>query len=346
MSSTLPQFAQILGQDHAVQTLTTAYRVNRLPHGLIFAGPAGVGKGTTALALAALFLCEKPKDIAPCGKCESCVVLAAGNHPDYHLIYRQLARIEKQDRVARDLSVNVIREFLLEKAANKSVVGVGKVFVVEEADLMNATAQNALLKTLEEPSGRTLIILLTESPDTLLATIRSRCRLVQFVPLDEALIRDQLMKRSVSRDDAAKAAKYADGSLGLALRWLEDGVIERAAELDGLMERAAAGKAGAELADWFKASAEAYAQSQLTRDPQASKDQATREGMVLYFKFASQHFRRRLPQMDDPEAMERTCAAIDSVIRAEGFVESNVNIALVLQEFSGSLQRALSGEGV
>jgi DNA polymerase III delta' subunit len=343
MSHALITFDQILGQPQAVETLIKAYRVNRLPHGLIFAGPTGVGKGTTAQALAALFLCEKPKDAEPCGKCESCVVFAAGNHPDYHRIYRQLARLENEDRKARDLSVDVIRDHLLEKAGHKSVVGVGKVFVIEEADLMNVTAQNALLKTLEEPSGRTLIILLTEHPDSLLATIRSRSRLVQFVPLDEKLIREQLIKRGVSKDDATKAARYAAGSLGLGQRWLEDGVIERAAQLEGLLERAGTGKAGAEIAEFYKSAAEDYAQAQMKRDEKASKDQLTREGLVLYLKFASQYFRRRLPQLNDEEAMERACAAIDSVIRAEGYVESNVNVGLVLQEFSGSLGRALSG---
>src|SRR4051794_40421657 len=106
-------FEDILGQDRAIESITAAYKLDRLPHGLIFAGPTGVGKGSTARALAALFLCEKPKHLAACGKCESCRVLEAGNHPDYHLIYRQLARLESEKLVAKELSVKVIREFLI-----------------------------------------------------------------------------------------------------------------------------------------------------------------------------------------------------------------------------------------
>src|SRR6266542_6396653 len=99
----LPTFDKILGQDHAVAALTNAYAQQRLPHALLFAGPKGVGKGTTAAALGALFLCENPKGVTPCGKCESCRVFKAGNHPDFHKVYRQLIRITKTDVKARDL---------------------------------------------------------------------------------------------------------------------------------------------------------------------------------------------------------------------------------------------------
>ena len=216
-------FEQILGQGSAIESISRAYRLDRLPHGIIFAGPVGVGKATAARALAALFLCEKPKGLAPCGKCPSCIAFhtpsrelsgdayMTNNHPDYHVIYRQLARIEREDVKAKDLSAGVIRDFLVAKAANKSVLGVGKVFVIEEADLMNATAQNTLLKTLEEPAGRTLIILLTDMPDSLLATIRSRCQIIRFAALDEPTVRRELEKRGIASDLAAAAARYADG---------------------------------------------------------------------------------------------------------------------------------------
>src|SRR6476661_7549321 len=98
-------FDDIFDQDHAIETLRRAYAADRLPHGLIFAGPAGVGKATTAGALGALFLCESPKGDRACRKCESCRVFDAGNHPDYHVIYRQLIRLEKKDAKARDLPV-------------------------------------------------------------------------------------------------------------------------------------------------------------------------------------------------------------------------------------------------
>jgi DNA polymerase-3 subunit delta' len=341
MPGRLITFDQILGQHSAIEAITQAYRHDRLSHGLIFAGPAGVGKATTARALAGLFLCEKPRQLAACGQCASCRVFDAGNHPDYHVIYRQLARLESEKVVAKTLNADVIRDFLIAKAANKSVIGIGKIFVIEEADLMNAAAQNTLLKTLEEPAERTLIILLTDQSDALLPTIRSRCQLIRFAALDETLVRDQLQKHGIKRDQAAIAARFADGSLGLAMRWIEDDVISHAQQLTKMLEAIVAGGSASQLQTWFKSAADAYAQKQLQRDPLASKDQATREGLVLYLRLASSFFRGKLAEEKDPQSLERICTAIDAIVRAEDYLESNVNIPLVFQQFSGSLDRAL-----
>src|SRR5215207_3525843 len=112
----MPTFEDILGQDDAIETISRAYASDRLPHGLIFAGPVGVGKATTARALAMLFLCDKPKGVEPCGKCDSCNLMAAEpepTHPDYHLVYRQLIRLEKDKSKAIDLPVAVIRDYLV-----------------------------------------------------------------------------------------------------------------------------------------------------------------------------------------------------------------------------------------
>src|SRR3954454_11202938 len=115
----MKSFDDILGQDAAIEWLQRAYESDRLPHGLIFAGPAGVGKGTTAAALGALFLCEKPRAEGACGRCDSCRVFDAGSHPDYHLVYRQLVRLEKDTAKARDLAADVIRDHLVGPANRK-----------------------------------------------------------------------------------------------------------------------------------------------------------------------------------------------------------------------------------
>src|SRR5678815_5224104 len=106
----MPTFNDILGQDNAIETISRAYESDRLPHGVIFAGPVGVGKATTARALAALFLCEKPKGTSACGRCESCVVMESGNHPDFHVITRELIRYHDKTGKSKgiDLSINVI----------------------------------------------------------------------------------------------------------------------------------------------------------------------------------------------------------------------------------------------
>src|SRR5438270_197960 len=104
----IPTFETILGQSDAIAWITRAYSSDHLPHGLVFAGPAGVGKGTAARALAALYLCHQPTGVTPCGRCDSCRLLEAGNHPDFSVVYRQLRRLEKKDAAARDLSIDVI----------------------------------------------------------------------------------------------------------------------------------------------------------------------------------------------------------------------------------------------
>src|ERR1041385_319762 len=226
--------SDILGQAPAIEWLSQTYAENRLPHGLIFSGPTGVGKATTARALAAVFLCEKPKPgnpPLPCGKCPSCTIFATDNHPDLHVIYKELIRLTKPDSVAKDLAVDVMRDYLLIPASRKPNMGHGKVFIIEQADLMNAQAQNACLKTLEEPEGKTLIVLLTDQVNCLLPTIRSRCQTVPFGCLSEQLVRKELEKRGLNKPDAADAASFTDGSLGVALRWHEEGIIPHARDL-------------------------------------------------------------------------------------------------------------------
>lgn len=343
MDGQLIKFDDVFGQSAAIEALTTAYRLDRLPHALIFSGPMGVGKATTARALAGLFLCEKPRELAPCGKCESCRSFHAGTHPDYHIVERKLIRLENKDSKARDLAADVVRHFLIEKAAMKSVVGVGKMFVIEEAELMNATAQNALLKTLEEPAGRTLIILLTDQPESLLSTIRSRSRLVRFAPLDSKAVRSQLEKRGIPRETASAAAGVSEGSLGLALRWIEDGVVEKAQELFQMLGRVIEGETASALQPWLKAASDAHSEVQIKRDKQTSVDQSKREGLILYLKLAAQYFRERMKDSsDDPDRLSRLCDGIDAVVRSEGYVESNVTVALVLQQFAGAVDRAMA----
>jgi len=339
-------FDDIFGQPYAIDVLRRAYLADRLPHGLIFAGPVGVGKATTARALAGLFLCEHPQGDKPDGTCESCRVFAAGNHPDYHLIYRQLIRLEKKDVKARDLVVDVIRDYLVSPAGRKAVMGRGKVFVIEEAELMNAQAQNSLLKTLEEPAGRSLIVLLTDQPGALLPTIRSRCQAVRFGSLGNDLVTAELQKRGIEPALAARAADLADGSLGTAMKWIEDEVIGPAGELAEQFDALFAGQAPENLPAWFKRSAEAYAEKQMKRDELGSKDQATREGLNLYLKLASEHVRKRMSRAAASGAtpeLDRACAIIDALAQAEKYLDANVNIPLVFQELATTLQGSVVG---
>jgi DNA polymerase-3 subunit delta' len=289
--------------------------------------------------LAALFLCHAPQDAEPCGRCDACRLIEAGTHPDLASVYRQLRRIEKKDAVAKDLSVDVIRQYLLGPASLKPAMGHGRVFVVEEAELMNAAAQNSLLKTLEEPFGRTLIVLLSDAPESLLPTIRSRTQVVRFGALPAETVLLGLAARGVDPATARQAAELSEGSLGTALRWVEDGVVGAGAELIRQIDQLLAGRPAGDLADWFKTASEAYAKRQQERDENASLDQAKREGISVYLRIAAQRYRRVLRESDDAAELDVACTALETIARADDYLEGNVNIPIVLQQLGVRLAR-------
>jgi DNA polymerase-3 subunit delta' len=329
------RLGDIFGQDGVIADLRGAIAADRLAHGLIFAGPEGVGKGATASALGALFLCESPKSGEACGRCASCRAIAANAHPDFHVVNKELARVYDRSGTSKatQLSINVIRNDVAQPAGRKTVLGRGKVFVIEEAELMTPAAQNALLKTLEEPAGRALIILLTTHAADLLTTIRSRCRTFRFASLPTELVVKQLQLRGIDAAIAARAAEFADGSLGIALRWIEDGLLDSVAAVAESVDAAMAGKP-ADLAETLRRSADIYAQKVLQRDELASKDATTRAALGVYLGIAARRIRHRLAS---PAASDRACAAIDAVAQAERYLDANVNTSVVIAQLAGAI---------
>jgi DNA polymerase-3 subunit delta' len=203
---------------------------------------------------------------------------------------------------------------------------------------MNANAQNSLLKTLEEPYGRTLILLLTDQPDQLLSTIKSRTQLLRFNALDPALVTQELTKRGIDPATAQQAAGFSEGSLGSALQWIEDGVIPAAQQLHKLLDDLLARRPlNTDLADWFKAAAEAHAKKQQERDPNASLDQAKREALSLYLRLAAQRFRRVLRESGNPTQLDLACTALESIAQADDYLDGNVNIPLIFQQLAQKL---------
>ena len=328
-------FDVILDQTAAIEQLLRADSAGRLPHGLIFAGPTGVGKAATARALAKWFLCERGEDAA------TARLIDVQTHPDYHVITKELVRQLKGDRVkGTTLSVDVVRSFLLEPAGRKSVLGRGKFFVVEEADLMQAPAQNAILKTLEEPAGRTMIVLLTPRPEDLLPTIRSRTQTIRFGQLKRETVVNQLKLRGHAPPIAEAAADLCEGSLGLAMQWIDEGVVERAGVLARLLDDLVMRRAGQDIGDWLKSAADAYATQQLERDPAGSKDFATRNGINLYLRLAGRFLSQRLHHPATPDDLERLCRGIDAIALTERYLDGNVNIPLALAQLGGSMSAA------
>lgn len=333
-------FANLRGQHQAIEFLSRAIAADRLPHGMIFAGPAGVGRNTTANALASIFLADKPDDET--SRAATLRQVQAQTHPDFHFVTRTLVRqIEgKSANKAIDLSVDVIREHVVAAAGKKSTLGRGKVFVIDEAETMNAQAQNALLKTLEEPPGRTLIILLTDQPHALLSTIRSRAQLVRFQPLAEADALAILAAHGIDGPIAQNAVRFANGSPGLAIRWQNDGVILGATTLRKLLENPDPQRGASDLAAFLKQASEDYAKKQLERDPVGSEDGFKRDGLTVYLRLAADILRHKLPASPSLDAVDLLATKIESIRRAEAYIDGNVNTSLVLQQISGELARA------
>jgi DNA polymerase III subunit delta' len=256
-------------QDLAQQRIQRALASGRVPHAYVFSGPPGVGKQMLATRFAARLLCESPLEVSSaigalerwtdaCGKCIDCTLMAAGNHPDFHPIYRRLNRFHPdttvQRRKALDLSVDVVRHFIIGEIIKRPSRGRAKVFVVVEAERMTIAAQNALLKTLEEPPGPGYLILLAASPDALLPTTRSRCQHIPFRGLPLDFVVAQVLEQHRASPPAARfLAELCQGSLGVAGRYVQAGVHDRVGPILDAIQTAArdplgCGKALAELA--------------------------------------------------------------------------------------------------
>jgi DNA polymerase-3 subunit delta' len=207
----------VIGQARAVEHVRRMLASGKLPHGLIFVGPPGVGKCTTAVALAQALNCETKPNVG-CTECVPCRKLASGVHPDLSIL--------KPAGAGNVLSIEAIRE-LAARLAFPPHEARARVVVIEDADRMTPGAANAFLKTLEEPPGRTHFVLVTAAPDLLLVTILSRCQRVRFAPLDGASVSRILAAAGITEDRARAAARLAGGSITRASELADGDRLER-----------------------------------------------------------------------------------------------------------------------
>ena len=194
------------------QRVEHGIRAGEVPHALLLRGAGGNGKGLFAARLAAALLCRS--DDPPCGECNSCRLCVAGSHPD-----RTDVTIEK-DR--REIVVDQIRD-LLHSVGLTARIGRCKVVIVNPAEQMNRHAANTLLKTLEEPPGATVFLLVSANHALLLATIRSRCQLIDFPAADPGCALEWLRGRV---PDPAAALALARGAPVRAVELFEEGLID------------------------------------------------------------------------------------------------------------------------
>lgn len=231
----------ILGQEWVVSHLKTAAQKGRLAHAYLFVGPEGVGKAATARALAAALNCLSPlEDGDACGVCASCRRLAAGTHPDFVVI---------EPIESLQIKIEQIREF--RRLTNFPPLSGGwRVALIKPAEAMNEAAANALLKTLEEPPERHLIVLTALGEADLLPTVVSRCHKLAFAPLPAALIAGELeRRRSLTPPQAQLLAALSGGSLGRALILDPETILAQRRQALADLAQFATGSATAAL-DW------------------------------------------------------------------------------------------------
>jgi len=207
-------FSQILGHDRQKDILRRAIGSDRLAHAYLFEGPEGIGKRLMALALVRAIFCQ---DGSGCGSCSACRKVDHHNHPDLHILEAEGAsiKIEQIRGLQKELSFRPLE-------APK------KVCLIDGAEKMNPAAGNSLLKTLEEPTGSALLILLTSRPEGVLSTIRSRCQRLPFVRLPQEMLQNLLNERlGADATHGHILAALSEGSFKKALGKDRDLFIER-----------------------------------------------------------------------------------------------------------------------
>jgi DNA polymerase III subunit delta' len=198
--------------------LTRAEQEGRFPHALLISGAAGVGKRTLALRLAQWLLCsERGPDLTACGRCDQCQLGASGAHPDVHWI----SPLEDKRNIAVDQIRELTRDLVL-----KPLRASARAAILTPADSMNVAAQNALLKTLEEPVGTTYLLLLAANPTKLLPTVRSRCQAVQVPVPDHATAITWLTAQDPTAGGWDPVLEFVGGAPLAALALARDGVSE------------------------------------------------------------------------------------------------------------------------
>jgi DNA polymerase-3 subunit delta' len=201
----------ILQGSRAAQGLQAQMSSRPGAHAWLLLGPSGSGKKPAALAMAAALNCPVSPGIG-CGECATCTRILRQRHPDVHHIVPEGPLIP----------VDVIREVVVPEAARSPFEGSRKTFIIEEAHRMNEPAQNALLKTLEEPHPDTVFILICGQEDELLETIRSRCRVVRLEPVSEQRIIELLIKYGTQEETAILAARLSEGDYERARAFATD----------------------------------------------------------------------------------------------------------------------------
>lgn len=363
-SSRRPGFlSDILGQDKALAALGLAMSSSRLHHAWIFHGPPGVGKFTAALAFAAAILDPTMRpgvrgvlpEVDRSGRVRR--LCDAGSHPDLHVITKELARYSDDPRIRAGKQItiakDVIDRHLIQPATLAPAITPGglatKVFIVDEAELLDrspyhAPTQNSILKTLEEPSPGTVIILVTSAEDRLLPTIRSRCQRVGFGRLDPGSMNEWIRRAGVAlpSESASWLLEYADGSPGDLLKSLATGVDRWREQIGPMLGRIERGESCPELGGVMAELIEAEAERLTKASSSVSKEASNKAAADAMFRLVADHLRRglRASASASPPAVRPARARIrcmELLSEAERHVDANVQAIFACSNLSAQM---------
>lgn len=351
-------WTELLGHADRIEELRRSIARGRLGHTYVFVGPGGVGKRTFALQLARCLFCERhaETELESCGECSGCKQVAAGTHPDLVVVGLPKGKSELPIDLFLGEDDRRGKEGLCHDLSLKPMSSRRKVAIINDADYFNDASGNALLKTLEEPPPKSVIILIATSADLLLPTIRSRCQAVRFGPLEESLVRQLLLSEGLteSEQEAAEIAGLCEGSLDMARQLLDpqlraqrgvlydllaaekfDSVQLSAKMIAGLKEVGGEKADLREHAGWIaRFCIEFYRRALLT----LSGDAADGGGIAQVSRFVSRFAGRTLDDID------RVVDLLERSIVAEQQFDSNAHMELCMEAFFDDLGRIGRGK--
>ena len=214
-------YSQVAGQEEIKESLIKSINNNKVSHCYIFEGPKGMGKYQLALIFAQSLLCLNFLH-DPCNTCKSCVKFNSFNHPDLHIINEDEKNIKREE--IDDLINSVYRKPYESKR---------KIYIIKAAESMTIQGANTFLKTLEEPPGDTVMLLLTTNSNLLLDTIVSRCQIIKFKNISKETIMQELEKYITDKQIIELAANYSNGILNKAINIVrgEDNILHQRQEI-------------------------------------------------------------------------------------------------------------------
>lgn len=324
-------WTSLLGHDYAIERFRRAVEKNRLASTYLLVGPSGIGKRKFATMLAQSLLCETNPEskLDPCGQCPSCQQVVAGTHPDVITVKKP----DDKNFVPVELLIGSrekrMREGLCYEVSRKPFRGGRKVAIIDDADFFNQEGANALLKTLEEPPPRSLLLLIGTSERRQLATIRSRSQLIRFQPLavDQVatILREQNLVEDVSKIDLL--SKLSNGSIDRAL------TLDNVESLDYRNQLYEQLRSNDPTRDNFAKTTEEFVDA-------AGKEAAIRRDRIRRIcEMAIDFYRETMIEMADEKQSDAYAACIHRCLEAQQHATANMSPANLIETWLSDLGR-------